>query len=109
LDLPVAELYEAPEAICSCTPYNDYVQGEGLAITSHAPKLIDFVKADLLFLVGARDAPQELSKDDSIEIHAAVTPLREVEALQEYLWMVYGEKVLQPCSVIVLVTDAKRY
>ena len=74
-----------------------------------APTLLDYVKVDLLFLVGARAIREKVPLDTSIEIHAAYTPLREVEAFRNALQRYYDDRPLEPASVIVLVTDMKKY
>ncbi len=96
--------YVFPDSLC-IPPYTEYLQPEVIIEERHAT-LLDYVKADMLLLVGKVPSRTPLMKDGSIELHAAPTPLREVEALRERLSRMSH---LQPASVIVLVSDLARY
>lgn len=109
LDLPVQSLYKMPEEFFHNPLYQEWLPPEGVEKSSVKPTLLEYVKADLLLLVGKREAPEELKKDSSLEIHAAYTPVREVEALKEALFRYFGKDRLQPASVLVLATDVKKY
>ena len=88
-------------------PYNEFLLPETIVEqTQEAPSILDHLKADLLTLVSKRAEPYEIPHDRSIEIHAAPTILREVEALYERLGAM---KHLPPASVLVLTTDLRRY
>jgi exodeoxyribonuclease V gamma subunit len=88
-------------------PYSEFLLPETIiAPTEESPSILDHLKADLLTLVSKRAEPYELSRDRSIEVHAAPTILREVEALYERLGAL---KELPPASVLVLTTDLRRY
>ncbi len=103
--LQTRSCYVLPEPLVT-TPYTDYLLPETFITGKASRTLLDYIKADLLLLVGKRDIPQPLPHDNSIEIHGAPTPLREVEALRERL---LACPALPPASVIVLVTDIARY
>lgn len=90
-----------------CThPYDESLVTESVVAIEEEPLLLDYVKADLLLLIGKRDTPQHIPKDRSIEVHGAPTPLREVEALYERMAALPN---IPPASVLVLVTDMTRY
>ena len=103
--LQTRSMYVLPQALVK-PPYTDYLATGHIVRDNGPPTLLDHLKADLLLLVGKREAPEPLLRDRSIEIHGAPTPLREVEALLERLG---GFASLPPASVIVLVTDMSRY
>ena len=87
--------------------YSDFLLPETLFISKEGPpSLLEYLKADLLTLVSKRSKPCDLPNDRSIEVHAAPTVLREVEALYERLSVL---KELLPASVLVLVTDLRQY
>ena len=109
LDLPVKASYSIPELFFSESPYCDLLPNDGVEKKQGEPTLLDYLKADLLLLVGTREKPQEVKKDDSIEIHAAYTPVREVEALKEALSRYFGNISLKPASILVLATDLQQY
>ena len=88
-------------------PYDDFLLPDTLIMpTEESPSLLAHLKADLLTLVSKREEPQYLPRDRSIEVHAAPTVLREIEALHERL---AAEGELPPASVLVLATDLRRY
>lgn len=86
-------------------PYIDYVTHDTVW-QQKTSTLLDHLKADLLFLVGKRETVQSLPQDESIELHAAYTPVREVEALLRGL-ACYQE--LPPASVLVMATNVQVY
>jgi hypothetical protein len=88
-------------------PYDEFLLPETIITpTQETPSLLDHLKADLLTLVSRRSEPCALTRDRSIEVHAAPTVLREVEALYERLGAL---KHLQPASILVVTTDLRRY
>jgi hypothetical protein len=88
-------------------PYTDVLLPDVCISSSQsACTLMDYLKADLLLLVGKRDDPHALPHDDSLQIHGAPTVLREVEALRDRIATL---GLLQPGSVVVLATDLERY
>jgi len=105
MDLPKQALYALPEPLFR-EPYQSHVSTDCISVPCTTPSLLDHLKADMLLLVGKREEAQDLPKDHSIEIHAAYTPLREVEALYERV----GKGIsLEPATVLVFVTDMARY
>ncbi len=105
LDLPKEALYTLPKALFK-EPYQSYISTELLSKPFQTLSLLDHLKADMLLLVGKRGKPEDLPKDRSIEIHAAYTPLREVEALYE---RIQKDCSLKPATVLVFVTEISRY
>jgi len=105
LDLPKEALYTLPKPLFK-EPYQSYISTELLSKPCPTLSLLDHLKADMLLLVGKRDKSEELLQDPSIEIHAAYTPLREVEALYE---RVQNGCSLKPATVLVFVTEMSRY
>ena len=102
----VSSRYVFPDSLLH-PPYEDFVLPDTIIIPAQkTPSLLSFVKADLLTLVSKRTEPCCLPRDRSIEIHAAPTVLREIEALHERLGT---EEELPPASVLVLATDLRRY
>jgi hypothetical protein len=109
LDLPVEQAYRVQESLCAKAPYNDLMPKDGVEKKRDEPSLLDHVKTDLLLLVGKRESLQAIKQDNTIEIHAAYTPVGEVEALRKSLCAFFGDRPLMPASVIVLATDLQKY
>lgn len=100
----VKSRYIFPESL-SISPYTELLPPE-VILQEQQKSLLEYLKADMLLLAGAPQEPIHLPKDRSLELHAAPTPLREVEALRERL-SVMGE--IGPARIIVLVSDLSRY
>lgn len=76
--------------------------------------LLGVVQADILH-ARARPSPgaprfQVAPDDRSIEVHSCYSPMREVEALHDYLLKRFDEdETLQPRDILVLTPDIERY
>jgi hypothetical protein len=103
--LQTRSMYVLKKALAK-PPYSEYLLPEVAISDIEEATLLDRLKADLLLLVSKTEKLHPVSRDRSIEIHGAPTPLREVEALRERLLEC---RSLLPASVIVLVTDLPRY
>lgn len=108
-NLSTSSIYTIQEELAKKNPYAETIPQEGIIGLSIKKTLLEHLKADLLLLISKRDTPENLLLDSSIEIHSAYTPLREVEALYEYLCLLYAHKSISPSSVLVLTTDLSRY
>jgi exonuclease V gamma subunit len=97
--------YLLPELLTTISPYKEFVHEDAIIpIKNHSVSLLDHLKADLLLLHN-RTEKRDIPKDPTIEIHSAYTPLREVEALFEYLAKIYNNSPIPPASVLVLAQD----
>jgi len=105
MDLPTQTAYLLPEKLF-IEPYQGYISTDLIPNPCITPSLLDHLKADMLLLVGGCKEPKRIRKDSSIEIHAAYTPLREVEALFERIQKGCS---LNPATILVFVTDISRY
>ena len=107
-DLPARALYTLPQTLADLPSYRDLIAHD-LSPLNRMPKLLDYLKADLLLLVGKHPSPVSLPSDCSLEVHGAYTPLREVEALKDFLCRLFGKTPLPPGSVMVLAQDLSTY
>ncbi len=69
------------------------------------------VQAQVIELTDHRDRVAQLEPgDDSLLLHGCHSPRRELEVLRDRLWQVFAQDPdLQPCDVLVLVPDMRRY
>lgn len=109
-DVAVASKYVYSSAIEQ--DYQDYLLDDTILIESkHNLTLLEGIQADIGLMRNPADGgmPEITANDDSIQVHAAPTMLREVEVVRDLILRAVEAKTLVPEEVLVMAPDISSY
>lgn len=95
---------------CETDPAYSERMVDGVHLVNEPWTLLSAVQADLALLRNPGESPSEIVDRDSIQVHSASSPLREVEALYHALnHLLETHPQLNPHDIVVLAAEFDRY